>query len=188
MSDDDFTDRLSALAEQAARTGTLGPAADVRRRGDQRRRRQHTLTGALGAVVLLGALGTGIALGQKGHTPKPGPAAVSTAVSRPPWSGTKQFMQVQSGQAGGGTVTLKVRPAKKVVVGESFETQPIPGPYSEVTVRADARILSLDGESGAPGSFVDALGRRTAQQRAEAFDVTFDATGEVTLIEWLYAP
>jgi len=105
---------------------------------------------------------------------------------KPAWAGTKQFLQVQSGKASGGAVTLKVRPAKKVILGESFETQPIPGPFTEVTVRANARILLLDGESGTAESFVGALGKRTAQQRGEAFDVTFDAAGKVTLVEWLY--
>jgi len=195
MSDRDFTNRLSGLAENAARTGTLGPAADIRRRGDQRRRRQRTLTGVLSAVVLIGALGAGVAFGQHHSTSKLGPPAGSAASSpsvgtpsKPPWTGTKKFMQVQSGQINGGVVTLTVRPAKKVILGESFETQPLAGPYTEVALGAQARILLLDGESGTAESFVGALGTRTAQQLGEGFDITFDTEGKVALVEWLYTP
>jgi len=193
MSDRDLTARLEALADHAARAGTLGPAADVRRRGDQRRRTQQALTGALGAVVVV-ALGAGIAVGQRGPSRHPGPPAGAATASAAAtngtrrWAGTKQFMQVQSGRVSGGAVTLQVRPAKKVTLGESFETQPIPGPYTTATVPGSARILSLDGESGSPEAFVGTLGTRTAQQRGEAFDITFDATGTITLIEWLYVP
>jgi len=114
--------------------------------------------------------------------------AKPVAVDRTSWAGTKQFMQVQTGRVSGGAAILKVRPAKKVILGESFETAPIPGPYTEVTVPGNARILMLDGESGLPATFVAALGKRTAQQRGEAFDITFDAHGKVTLVEWLYVP
>jgi len=189
MSDQDFTNRLSALAEDAARVGTLSPVDAVRHRGDQRRRHQRTLTGVLGAVVLIGALGAGVVLGPHRVTSNPGPPAGSAAASLSrSWSGAKQFMEVQSGQVTGGMVTLKVRPAKKVILGESFETQPIAGPYTDVTVGANARILSLDGESGMPSAFVEALGRRTANERGEGFDITFGADGKVTLVEWLYVP
>lgn len=110
------------------------------------------------------------------------------AVDRVSWAGSKRFMQVQSGKVRGGAVTLTVRPAKKVILGESFETRPLPGPYTEVTLVRNARILMLDGESGTPETFVATLGKRTAQQRGEAFDITFDTHGKAALVEWLYVP
>lgn len=153
-----------------------------------------TVAGA--AVVVSGVIVAGPVLARLNE---PGPASVGAgaaaslgvrpvAVDRPSWAGTKRFMQVENGRVNGSTVTLKVRPAKKVVLGESFETEPIPGPFTEVTVRENARILLLDGESGSADSFVGALGKRTVQQRGEAFDVTFDAAGKVTRVDWLYVP
>jgi len=110
------------------------------------------------------------------------------ADNRVSWAGAKKFMEVRSGRVSNGVVTLKVRPAKKVILGESFETRPIPGPFTEVTVPRTARILMLDGESGTPEVFAAMLGERTAAQRGEAFDITFDAKGKVALVEWLYVP
>jgi hypothetical protein len=104
------------------------------------------------------------------------------------WSNSTRFMQVESGSIRNGTVYLKVRPAKKNILGESFETVPVPGPYTEVKLVAHARILLLDGESGSPEAFVDTLADRPADQRDEAFDVIFDGRGHVSQVDWLYVP
>jgi hypothetical protein len=69
-------------------------------------------------------------------------------------------MEIQSGQSRSGLVSLQVRPAQKRVLGESFETVTVPGPYAEVAVTANARILHLGGESGTPDAFVVALADR----------------------------
>jgi len=144
----------------------------------------------VGGVIAAGPAMAG--LNELGSTTTAGaasaPHAKPAAVDRKTPAGAKQFMQVQSGRVRGGVVTLKVRPAKKVILGESFETEPIPGPFSEVTLEPNARILMLDGESGAPETFVDILAKRSADQRVEAFDITFDEEGEVSLVEWLYVP
>jgi hypothetical protein len=71
MPDHDLDRDLAALARHAGRTGRLGTAADIRARGDRRRRNQRVASGALG-LVLLGALGTGLAFGQAGG-PRPAP-------------------------------------------------------------------------------------------------------------------
>jgi hypothetical protein len=73
MPDDDWEYGLEALANHAKRTGQVGAAAAVRARGDRRRRNQQVVSGALG-VVLIGALGAGIAFGQLGR-PQPAPPA-----------------------------------------------------------------------------------------------------------------
>lgn len=58
----------------------------------------------------------------------------------------------------------------------------------DLAVVPNARILLVDGESGSPEPFVDDLGKRKPDQRVEGFDITFDAQGRVTQIDWLYVP
>jgi hypothetical protein len=90
MPDNDWEHGLEALAHHAARTGPAGTAAGARARGDRRRRNQRAVTGALG-VVLVGALGAGIAFGQTrgGQPPAPPadsgrPSPSATATTSPP--------------------------------------------------------------------------------------------------------
>ncbi len=230
MSDHGLDDRLAGLAGHGARTGVLGSAADIRRRGDRRRRNQYATSAALG-VALCAALGTAVVLNQGGAqpTPKlpansaaPAPssapttpsAAPSTPVpsgsasrsasgtptdptSKPPtsptkgtgrWAGSTQFMEVRSAEVRDGALHLEVRPATRVSLGESFETEPIPGPYTDVACADPCRIRHLDGRSDSRAEFLDGLQNRTQSQRVEAFDITFDGTGAVKLIEWLYVP
>ena len=108
----------------------------------------------------------------------------TTAGSGRSWAKSTQFMEIRSGQTRDGRVYLKVRPAKKRILGESFETVPVPGPYTEVAVTQNARILHLDGESGTPDAFV--LDLRKRDNRVEGFDLTFDRKGRVTQVDWLY--
>jgi hypothetical protein len=81
MRDDHLDDGLRSLAAHAARTGRLTTvAADIRRRGDARRRRRHVATATLG-VALVGLLGAGIAVTRPDSRPYPGlPAAPSASV------------------------------------------------------------------------------------------------------------
>lgn len=104
------------------------------------------------------------------------------------WANSTQFMQVQSGTIQGGALMLTVRPAKKRELGESFETVSIPGPFLQVTVHEDAVISRLGGKADSQAGFVTALRSRTAHQRGEAFDVTFDDYGRAFEIKWLYVP
>jgi hypothetical protein len=55
-----------------------------------------------------------------------------------------------------------------------------------VVLLPNARILLLDGESGTAESFVGALKQRSASQSHEGFDITFDARGRVSQVDWLY--
>jgi hypothetical protein len=104
------------------------------------------------------------------------------------WRNTTAFMEIRGGAVRNGTVHLTVRPAKKRVLGESFETVPVPGPYTEIATVPHARILYLDGESGSPEVFVDTLKARPAKLRVEGFDVHFNAKGAISQVDWLYVP
>ncbi|MFJ8688744.1 RAD23 family protein [Micromonospora wenchangensis] len=81
-SDDMLDDALRGLARHAGRTGRLATVAEVRRRGDRRRRRRHVATAAVGFVVL-GVLGTGFAVARLAGPPQAtvpvGPPATTSA-------------------------------------------------------------------------------------------------------------
>lgn len=123
---------------------------------------------------------------------RPAPASPSTS---PPgdgaarrWADSTQFLEVREARTRDGVLLLTVRPARKRVLGESFETVPVPGPYTEVTVHEHARIVTVAGTPRAHEAFPVDLAARTARQRGEAFDVTFDDQGRVFEVEWLYVP
>ncbi|GAA0570524.1 hypothetical protein GCM10010172_63720 [Paractinoplanes ferrugineus] len=85
MSDDQINPGLRAYADQVQRTAELAPAAEIRRRGDRRRR--NRAVGASFAVVLIAAVGVGTLLDRRPHRavipigPSPAPSA-SAAPSR----------------------------------------------------------------------------------------------------------
>ena len=103
------------------------------------------------------------------------------------WRG-KQFMQISGFEYQAGDAILFVRPARKEVLGESFETKPIEGPYSQVMLLKDARILTLDGESGTTEAFIKVYANLSRTRQAEGFDLTFNDEGDVVEIEWLFNP
>ncbi|WP_328346386.1 hypothetical protein [Micromonospora sp. NBC_00421] len=59
--DDTLDEALRGLAQHARQTGRLAAVAEVRRRGDSRRRRRQVASAALG-VALVGALGAGVTM------------------------------------------------------------------------------------------------------------------------------
>ncbi|SCE80319.1 hypothetical protein GA0070216_102205 [Micromonospora matsumotoense] len=95
MGPDDMLDEaLHGLARHARQTGRLTAVAEVRRRGDSRRRRRHLATAALG-VALLGAVGAGATVvhlagparttlpaSPNGTTPGPSPQTPSAGPTR----------------------------------------------------------------------------------------------------------
>ncbi len=211
-----FERQLQEVATEAGRTGHLASAAAVRARGDQRRRRHAVAVGALVLVLLAGA-SAGVVLGldrwrgsgpvdrvattppttppTAPHGPPSASAAPSPSGSPTPsgsgaaqWANSTQFMEVSGSVVRGGQHYLTVRPARKQVLGESFETVPIPGPYTEVELLPGARIRHLDGRSGAVEAFLRALADRPADKRVEAFDLYFDGQGRVIQVDWLYNP
>jgi hypothetical protein len=177
----------------------MGPSTSISR---------HVLVGvALGSALLCAATGCESDTPSASSTTSPSTTAAEASTTPAPrptepgpadpglrWANSTQFMEVRRGTEQAGEIHLEVRPAKKVVLGESFATEVIPGPYFDVTMTATARVLHLDGESGTAEAFLTDLARRdphrpnhvTPDQRQEAFDVTFDSRGRVTRVNWLY--
>jgi hypothetical protein len=87
MAEQDLLGGLTALADHGARTGRLREAADIRVRGDRRRRRRYAGSAGLGLVVAA-AFGVGVALGQAAPVTErpavppvpPGPVATPSEV------------------------------------------------------------------------------------------------------------
>ncbi|WP_432958243.1 RICIN domain-containing protein [Micromonospora haikouensis] len=85
-SDNQLADALRALAGHGGQ-GTVPAAADVRRRGDVRRRRRRAASVSLAALAVA-ALGAGVALAGSGGRPHPvpiGPAGPTSAPVASPW-------------------------------------------------------------------------------------------------------
>jgi hypothetical protein len=81
MSDDPINPGLQAYADHVQRTAELTPAAEIRRRGDRRRR--NRAVGASFAVVLIAAVGVGTLLDRRPQRPVlptgPSPSAAPSA-------------------------------------------------------------------------------------------------------------
>ncbi|KUL22744.1 hypothetical protein [Actinoplanes awajinensis] len=79
MSDDQVNSGFRAYADHLQRTADLAPAAEIRRRGDRRRR--NRAAGAAFAVVLIAAVGIGVGLdrGPDRSVPPIGPSASPSA-------------------------------------------------------------------------------------------------------------
>jgi hypothetical protein len=184
---------LRHIAYGAVHAAHLQPADTVRARGDRRRRRRRT-----GVTVLAAALLAAASIGASGLAPtrvaRPAPAATAspspaTGVDGRRWAGTTRFLQIRDGWSlADGSARLAVRPARREILGEGFATVPVPGPYAEVAVPPSARIVALGGGSGTVAAFVEDLAARPADRRVEGFDVTFDADGLVSRVDWLYVP
>ena len=102
------------------------------------------------------------------------------------WAGTTQFLQIQSAREKDGITYLKVRPAKKEYLGESFETVTIGGPWTEVVMSALAENVPLKGVGGDADQLRRQLSQRTTSDREEGFDISFVDQGEVRKVTWLY--
>lgn len=193
MSDHDLDERLDALAAHGRHTGRLGPAADIRRRGDQRRRNRAIGTAALG-VTLLGALAGGVALGQQaGRPPDPPPVAAAPTVTPTPATSTTGVRPTRTGLPGSDRQTYialngdisndrllstgKDGVVRTVpLVGNQAETERFhlagTGPYSLRTVRLTA---------GEPSCLAPKDGKLVAQAcdaRLTSQDVTLTPAGE----------
>lgn len=97
-------------------------------------------------------------------------------------------MQILEVKVYRGSTMLKVQPARKNPLGESFETVPLPEKPCEVLLLSDARIVTAGGESGTAEVFVDVLARRPARERNAGFDLTYNPEMNVSRADWLFVP
>ena len=102
------------------------------------------------------------------------------------WKDSTQFLQIKSARKVGETTYLRVRPAEKEYLGESFETKTIPGPWIEVVMSALANNVPIDAETGDADALRTMLSKRSASQVKEGFDITFAGNGQVSEVTWLY--
>jgi hypothetical protein len=193
MSDHDLDERLNALAEHGRQTGRLGPAADIRRRGDRRRRNQTIATAALGGI-LIAALAGGVALGQYERRPSSTPPAADTATVTPtPSTSSTGVRPTRTGLPGGDRQTYiavngGVSNEQLLSTGKDGVVRTVPlagneaeterfhlagtGPYSLRTVRLTA---------GEPSCLAPEDGKLVAQAcdaRPTSQEVTLTPAGE----------
>ncbi|HST83035.1 MAG TPA: hypothetical protein VLL08_14975 [Kineosporiaceae bacterium] len=102
------------------------------------------------------------------------------------WAGSTQFLQIKSAREEDGVTYLKVRPAEKEILGESFETVTIGGPWTEVMMSALASNVPLGGDPGDADALRTSLRKRQARSVDEGFDISFFGNGEVNQVIWLY--
>ncbi|WP_199439356.1 hypothetical protein [Umezawaea beigongshangensis] len=103
------------------------------------------------------------------------------------WRSEKRFAQV-TGLENGTTVTLVLQAAEKRPLGEGFETEPLDVPRCSAQMTGDARVLTVAGGSSTPREFVEAVADRSASDREEGFDLTFDGSGRITEVRWSHVP
>jgi hypothetical protein len=104
------------------------------------------------------------------------------------WAGSTQFLQIKSARKRGVALYLKVRPAEKEYLGESFETRTTGGPWTEVQMSALAENVPLGGIPGDAEALRKSLSTRPANQADEGFDISFFGNGQVSKVAWLYVP
>jgi hypothetical protein len=117
--------------------------------------------------------------------------------SAAPWTGTKQFVQIDDAWTSDGQTYLSVRPAQKEAVTQPYEAWvvvPGEGPYTTVPMAEDARVLLSvplgDAKHAASYSQAELVSRLTAQPSSArsglGYDLSFDGEGQVTRLQSLY--
>jgi hypothetical protein len=104
------------------------------------------------------------------------------------WAGNTEFLQIKSARQRGGVTYLKVRPAEKEYLGESFDTITIGGPWTEVVMSALGENVPLRGAPGDADALRTMLAKRRAIEIDEGFDISFFGNGQVSKVTWLYGP
>ncbi|MFI9638817.1 hypothetical protein ACIG87_01940 [Micromonospora sp. NPDC051925] len=144
--DDTLDEALRGLAGHARQTGRLAAVAEVRRRGDIRRRRRHVATAALG-VVLLGALGAGATVVQLGRAPHATlPAGPSEPTPTPSATAESPAVEPTGTTPGGAQSSSPVDPLRLgqrqyAVIRSSSEE-------SAVSLLDDGKLGEVDGDEG----------------------------------------
>ncbi|KUO19712.1 hypothetical protein [Streptomyces dysideae] len=126
------------------------------------------------------------------------PDGTSASPSAAPWAGTKQFVQIEDARTGDGQTYLSVRPAQKKAHTqfEAWVIVPGEGPYTEVPMAEDAKVLLSvplgDEKHASSYSQAEFVSRLTAQSSSArslvGYDLSFDGEGRVTRLQSLYTP
>ncbi|MFD6279216.1 hypothetical protein ACFWFI_27175 [Streptomyces sp. NPDC060209] len=124
------------------------------------------------------------------------PDGTSSSAGAAPWAGTKQFVQIDDARTGDGRTYLSVRPAQKKAHAqfEAWVIVPGEGPYTEVRMAEDAKVLLSvplgDGKHASSYSQAEFVSRLTAQSSSArsllGYDLSFDGEGRVTRLQSLY--
>lgn len=201
MADRDLDDALHSLAGDMQRTGRIAPAADIRRRGD-RRRRMHNVAAAAAGVVAIGAVAVGIALAQPDQhnglpanlpsTLPPPSAAVTTppsvtpttAASRPPSTPpTSRTTPTSKAPAANNNPILAGKRQVAMVRVQSFE--------SGVTLTDDGKLSEADDDSGSQlfvlvplddGRYLIRTAERRENNEAACWQVKHNGTAPLSVI------
>jgi hypothetical protein len=124
------------------------------------------------------------------------PDGTSSSTSAAPWAGTKQFVQIDDARTSDGRTYLSVRPAQKKAHTqfEAWVIVPGEGPYTEVRMAEDAKVLLSvplgDEKHASSYSQAEFVSRLTAQSSSArsllGYDLSFDGEGRVTRLQSLY--
>ncbi len=124
------------------------------------------------------------------------PDGTPSSTSAAPWAGTKQFVQIEDARTSDGRTYLSVRPAQKKAHTqfEAWVIVPGEGPYTEVRMAEDAKVLLSvplgDGKHASSYSQAEFVSRLTAQPSTArsllGYDLSFDGEGRVTRLQSLY--
>ncbi len=147
-------------------------------------------------------MGGGIRLDETAPTTAPAggtdPDGTPSSTSAAPWAGTKQFVQIEDARTSDGRTYLSVRPAQKKAHTqfEAWVIVPGEGPYTEVRMAEDAKVLLSvplgDGKHASSYSQAEFVSRLTAQPSTArsllGYDLSFDGEGRVTRLQSLYTP
>ncbi|MFI6874689.1 hypothetical protein ACIBL6_14725 [Streptomyces sp. NPDC050400] len=122
--------------------------------------------------------------------------SASAPAGDPRWAGTQQFVQVKDAWTSNGRIYVSVRPAEKKV-NEQFDTwtvEPGTGSYVTVALTPDARTILCAplGDERQPADYpqTQLISRlktiSSSEREGLGYNLTFDAQGQVTLLEQVY--
>ncbi|WFE29432.1 hypothetical protein O7623_09685 [Solwaraspora sp. WMMD791] len=143
---------LQDMAEHAGRTGRLAAAADIRRRGDTLRRRRQVATAAVG-VVLIGAVGAGVAAVQANRAAPPlpiGPAGPTPTATPGAPTGSPSASPTGPASDDGSDPTVGTPPGDDPLLSGQRQVAMVrtDGFESAVSLLDEGRLGEVDGVEG----------------------------------------
>ncbi|TDD58866.1 hypothetical protein E1263_17485 [Kribbella antibiotica] len=169
---DDLDDRLRDVVSAAGTQGRLPSAAELRRRGDRRRRVQRVTVGALALIVMGGSYALVAGRGELGGNPAP--AGQATAPSAPSSTSTSKSDLVRQEKEAAQTSGS----AKEQELTSAGRPRPGPIQLSGPTALGERRFVWVAPDGSAT---VDARG----EPKADGTRFTLRSIGADTfMVEW----